>query len=141
MFRLQPIHLVVVLTVALIIFGPKRLPQLGRWIGRTFAEFRKSAREMADTIKDESTRAPAETQRPPGAAAVPTASSAQGAPGAGASTGPAGPAAGASASPVAESPMAESPYPRIAGNFCSQCGVANAADARFCNKCGTKLPV
>jgi sec-independent protein translocase protein TatA len=135
MFRLQPIHLVVVLTVALIIFGPKRLPQLGRWIGRTFSEFRKGAREMADTIKDESTRAPAETQRPPDAAAMPTASSEQAAPGAGASTGPAGPAAGASASPV------ESPHPRMAGNFCSQCGVANAADARFCNKCGTKLPV
>jgi sec-independent protein translocase protein TatA len=136
MFRLQPIHLVVVLTVALIIFGPKRLPQLGRWIGRTFSEFRKGAREMADTIKDESTRAPAETQRPPGAAAVPTASSDQAAPDAGASTGPAGPSADASASPVAASPS-----PRMAGNFCGQCGVGNAADARFCNKCGTKLPV
>jgi sec-independent protein translocase protein TatA len=52
-FGLQPIHLAVVIIVALVIFGPKRLPQLGRWIGRTFTEFRKGAREMSDGFKEE----------------------------------------------------------------------------------------
>ena len=139
MFRLQPIHLVVVLIVALIIFGPKRLPQLGRWIGKTFSEFRKGAREMADSIKDESVRATAESQRPssPGDAPNPAGVSVGANPVAGASTGSAGPAAGAS-----NSRAAFSPYPAPAGgNFCIQCGAANVADARFCNKCGTKLPV
>ena len=59
-FGLQPIHLVVVVIVALVIFGPKRLPQLGRWIGRTFTEFRKGAREMTDGFKEEATRSNAE---------------------------------------------------------------------------------
>jgi len=52
-FGLQPIHLLVIVIVALVIFGPKRLPQLGRWIGKTFAEFRKGAREMADEFHEE----------------------------------------------------------------------------------------
>ncbi|MGA2641715.1 MAG: twin-arginine translocase TatA/TatE family subunit [Spirochaetia bacterium] len=56
-FGLQPIHLAVIVVVALVIFGPKRLPQLGRWIGRTFTEFRKGAREMTDEFKEETTRA------------------------------------------------------------------------------------
>ena len=55
-FGLQPIHLAVIVVVALVIFGPKRLPQLGRWIGRTFTEFRKGAREMTDGIREETTR-------------------------------------------------------------------------------------
>jgi sec-independent protein translocase protein TatA len=52
-FGLQPIHLLVVAVVALVIFGPRRLPQLGRWIGRTFTEFRKGTQEMSATIRDE----------------------------------------------------------------------------------------
>ena len=55
-FGLQPIHLLVIVIVALVVFGPKRLPQLGRWIGKTFAEFRKGAREMADEFRDETSR-------------------------------------------------------------------------------------
>jgi membrane protease subunit (stomatin/prohibitin family) len=26
------------------------------------------------------------------------------------------------------------------GNFCTACGAGNPADARFCNKCGIRLP-
>lgn len=47
-FDLQPLHLVAIVIVALVIFGPTGLPQLGRWIGRAFTEFRKGAREMTD---------------------------------------------------------------------------------------------
>ncbi len=38
----EPSHLLVVLLVALLVFGPKRLPELGRSLGRGIREFRDS---------------------------------------------------------------------------------------------------
>jgi sec-independent protein translocase protein TatA len=38
----NPIHLLVILVIVLILFGPKRLPDLGRSIGRGMREFRES---------------------------------------------------------------------------------------------------
>jgi sec-independent protein translocase protein TatA len=76
-FGLQPIHLVVVAFVALIIFGPRRLPQLGRWIGRTFTEFRKGSQEMSEGIRDEIAKA-AEKPASPTAADPPRQDSATG---------------------------------------------------------------
>ena len=55
-FGLQPIHIVVVIIVALVIFGPKRLPEVGRWVGRSISEFRKGAREMTETLREEVAR-------------------------------------------------------------------------------------
>jgi sec-independent protein translocase protein TatA len=43
MFGLQPWHLLVILAVALIIFGPSRLPEVGRAIGQSINEFREAA--------------------------------------------------------------------------------------------------
>ena len=37
-----PLELVVVLIIALVIFGPKRLPELGRSMGKGIREFRSS---------------------------------------------------------------------------------------------------
>jgi sec-independent protein translocase protein TatA len=43
MFRqFGPLELVVVLVLALLIFGPKKLPELGQAIGKTIQQFRKS---------------------------------------------------------------------------------------------------
>jgi sec-independent protein translocase protein TatA len=63
MFGLQPIHLLFVAIVALVIFGPKRLPQLGRWLGKTFREFRNGATEMAEQVREESASRPATETR------------------------------------------------------------------------------
>ena len=50
-------ELIIVLVVALIIFGPKRLPELGSSLGRGIREFRKATNELQDSIKTDGTEA------------------------------------------------------------------------------------
>src|SRR3990172_2355129 len=58
-----------ILLLALLLFGPKRLPELGRAVGRGPAEFRRASNDLRATIEDEGhTRAPAATREPPGPA-------------------------------------------------------------------------
>jgi len=42
--------LILILTLALIIFGPKKLPEIGRAFGQTLKEFKKSTRELTDDV-------------------------------------------------------------------------------------------
>ena len=49
-FSIGPMELVIVLVVALLILGPKRLPEAGRAIGRGMREFKNS---VAGTAPDE----------------------------------------------------------------------------------------
>lgn len=45
--------LILILVLALIIFGPKKLPEIGRAVGQTLREFKKSARELTtDAIEE-----------------------------------------------------------------------------------------
>jgi sec-independent protein translocase protein TatA len=46
-------ELLVVMVIALLFFGPKRLPEMGNAIGKTFKEFRKSVNEITDQAKVE----------------------------------------------------------------------------------------
>ncbi len=46
-------ELVLILVVALLIFGPKKLPELGRSIGKTLAEFRRASNEIKHNIEKE----------------------------------------------------------------------------------------
>ncbi|MEW6446974.1 MAG: twin-arginine translocase TatA/TatE family subunit [Bacillota bacterium] len=41
-------ELILILGLVIVIFGPKRLPEVGRSIGRTLREFRKSSKETAE---------------------------------------------------------------------------------------------
>jgi sec-independent protein translocase protein TatA len=50
-----PLELVVVLIIALVIFGPKRLPELGRSMGKGIREFRSS---VSGKTKDEESPPP-----------------------------------------------------------------------------------
>lgn len=54
-FALQPLDWVIIIVVALLIFGPKRLPEFGRSIGKTFTEFRAG---LHDTNKQSTSDAP-----------------------------------------------------------------------------------
>jgi sec-independent protein translocase protein TatA len=48
---LQPVHLVIILAVALILFGPKQLPELGRGFGKAISEFKKATQESTEPIR------------------------------------------------------------------------------------------
>ena len=53
--------LILVLVIALIIFGPSKLPEIGRAFGSTLKEFKKSTRELV--TDDESNKEKEETQK------------------------------------------------------------------------------
>lgn len=38
----QPMHLIIILLIAMLIFGPGKLPQLGESLGRSIREFKKA---------------------------------------------------------------------------------------------------
>lgn len=78
MFNIGPQELLVILLVALVIVGPKRLPELSRTIGRGLREFRRAQDEVTKTIRlgiDESepTAPPSSSARTGAAADRPTA--------------------------------------------------------------------
>ena len=57
--------LILIIVLALIIFGPKRLPEMGRAIGQTLTEFKKSTKNLVGNDTDdtqETTKATATTQ-------------------------------------------------------------------------------
>ena len=41
----QPMHLLVILVVALLVFGPKKLPELGKGLGEAISGFKKAIHE------------------------------------------------------------------------------------------------
>ena len=45
--------LILILVLALIIFGPKKLPEIGKAVGQTLSEFKKSARELTNDAVEE----------------------------------------------------------------------------------------
>ncbi|MBI4460411.1 MAG: TatA/E family twin arginine-targeting protein translocase [Acidobacteria bacterium] len=46
-------ELVVIFVVALLVFGPKRLPELGRSLGRGITEFRRASSDLKSSIERE----------------------------------------------------------------------------------------
>ncbi len=46
-------EVILILVVALLIFGPRKLPEIGRTIGRTLSEFRKASVELKRSLNAE----------------------------------------------------------------------------------------
>jgi sec-independent protein translocase protein TatA len=46
-------ELIVIFVIALIIFGPRKLPELGRSLGKSLAEFKRASNELRSTLEEE----------------------------------------------------------------------------------------
>jgi TatA/E family protein of Tat protein translocase len=60
-------ELIVIMVIALIIFGPRKLPELGRSLGRSLNEFKRASNELKHTLDEEirvEEQRTAEQQRP-----------------------------------------------------------------------------
>ncbi len=62
-------ELLILLVVALIVFGPRKLPELGRSLGKSLQEFKRASNDLRSTLDDEIR---AEEHRPVPPAPAPT---------------------------------------------------------------------
>ncbi len=46
-------EMLIILVVALIVFGPRKLPQIGKTLGKSVAEFRRTSTELRSTLERE----------------------------------------------------------------------------------------
>ena len=70
-------ELVIIFVIALIIFGPRKLPELGKSLGRSINEFKRASNELKNTLEDEirvEEQKPPATSRVAAPAATPTPS-------------------------------------------------------------------
>ena len=61
-------ELLIIFVVALIVFGPRKLPDLGRSLGKSLAEFKRASNELKNTLDEEirmEERKAQERQEPP----------------------------------------------------------------------------
>jgi Tat protein translocase TatB subunit len=95
MFGIGMTEMIVIFVIALVVLGPKRLPELARTLGRTLSEFRRAAtdlrREFADVTEEARIAPPARVAAgPQPSAAEPARAPEPGAPPTGAAPAPDG---------------------------------------------------
>jgi sec-independent protein translocase protein TatA len=52
-FRIEAADVLLILLAALLLFGPTKLPELGRGLGKAITEFRRGTRGMSDSFREE----------------------------------------------------------------------------------------
>ena len=67
---LSPLHLVIILVVAVLVLGPGKLPEVGAAFGKTLREFRRATSDIAESVRLEAAPAPASAVAPAPASAV-----------------------------------------------------------------------
>jgi sec-independent protein translocase protein TatA len=64
-------EMIVIFVIALIVFGPKKLPEIGKSLGKGIAEFKKASSDLVKTweneVNAEKTTQVASTEKPPAA--------------------------------------------------------------------------
>ena len=48
-----PAELILIFIIALLVFGPRKLPEIGRSVGKALREFKKASDEIKTRIEDE----------------------------------------------------------------------------------------
>lgn len=82
-------EMVVIAVIALIIFGPRKLPELGKSLGKSIAEFKRASNELKNTLEDEirteelqdarkSAQVPPEPAAPPASTSTPAPAAPEG---------------------------------------------------------------
>ena len=65
-------ELIIIFVIALIIFGPRKLPELGKSLGKSLAEFKRASNELRNTLDEEIRLEDQRTTQPTPAAPPPT---------------------------------------------------------------------
>jgi TatA/E family protein of Tat protein translocase len=104
MFGIGMPELIVIFVIALLIFGPKELPKIGKTIGRAMGELRRASDELKDGIQREIDLAEREPSEAASAPETPPAT---------VSVEATVPAAEPELEPQLELPMAEAPAPKV----------------------------
>ena len=75
-------ELIIIFVIALIIFGPRKLPELGKSLGKSIAEFKRASNELKSTLEEEIRMEEQKTKQEEAAkaAAIPPATSSTAAP-------------------------------------------------------------
>ncbi len=59
---LQPSHLLLIALVAILVFGPSKIPELGKGLGEGIKNFKKGMKEATDAVHKEASAAPTEPE-------------------------------------------------------------------------------
>jgi len=70
-------ELIVIFVIALIVFGPRKLPELGRSLGKGIAEFKRATNEFQNSLDDEIRAEEQRLEAPKASASAETASHAE----------------------------------------------------------------
>ncbi|MEG6584041.1 twin-arginine translocase TatA/TatE family subunit [Dendrosporobacter sp. 1207_IL3150] len=62
MFSFSMPELILILVIALVVFGPGKLPEIGKALGRSLQEFKRATNEMKDESQKNELKKPEETK-------------------------------------------------------------------------------